>query len=335
MLVAYPARTMPFTDLPLDELRRYDPGHPAPEEFDEFWRTTLEEARARPIAASFVPVDTGLRAFDTFDVTFAGFGGQSGPGWLHLPAGVDEPLPAVVEYVGYGGGRGLPHERAAVGRGRLRPLRDGHPRPGLGVVGGDTPDPGRRRRPPSRLHDPRHPRPASYYYRRVFIDAVRAVEAARAHPLVDPARGRVTGGSQGGGIAIAAAGAGPGRGGRRCRTCRSSATSRGRRRSPTATRTPRSPATCKAHRDHVDRALRHAVLLRRRVVGRARPTAPALFSVGADGPISPPSTVYAAFNAYGGPKEIVEYPFNDHEGGGAFHEVAKLRWIADTLAAVG
>ena len=43
--------------------------------------------------------------------------------------------------------------------------------------------------------------------------------------------------------------------------------------------------------------------------------APALFSVGLMDDICPPSTVYAAFNAYGGPKEIREYPFNDHEGG--------------------
>ena len=70
------------------------------------------------------------------------------------------------------------------------------------------------------------------------------------------------------------------------------------------------------------------------VVGR-RATAPALFSLGLMDRITPPSTVYAAFHAYGGPKELVEYPFNDHEGGGAFHEVAKLRWVADTLAALG
>jgi cephalosporin-C deacetylase-like acetyl esterase len=43
--------------------------------------------------------------------------------------------------------------------------------------------------------------------------------------------------------------------------------------------------------------------------------------------VCPPSTVYAAFNWYGGPKEIREYPFNDHEGGEGFHDVAKLRWL--------
>jgi cephalosporin-C deacetylase len=48
--------------------------------------------------------------------------------------------------------------------------------------------------------------------------------------------------------------------------------------------------------------------------------------------ICPPSTVFAAFNAYGGsPKEISEYAFNRHEGGQAFHDVAKLRWLAERL----
>src|SRR5919106_1008268 len=49
--------------------------------------------------------------------------------------------------------------------------------------------------------DPKH-----YYYRRVFTDAVRAIDAARSHPEVDATQIAVTGGSQGGGITIAAAG---------------------------------------------------------------------------------------------------------------------------------
>ena len=48
--------------------------------------------------------------------------------------------------------------------------------------------------------------PEAYYYRRVFVDAVRAVEVLRGHARVDPARVAVTGASQGGGIALAVAG---------------------------------------------------------------------------------------------------------------------------------
>ena len=48
--------------------------------------------------------------------------------------------------------------------------------------------------------------PKSYYYRRVFVDAVRAIEAVRGLPEVDATRVAVQGISQGGGITLAAAG---------------------------------------------------------------------------------------------------------------------------------
>lgn len=45
----------------------------------------------------------------------------------------------------------------------------------------------------------------SYYYKRLYVDAVRAVSAAKQLPNVDPDRVGVHGASQGGGIALAVA----------------------------------------------------------------------------------------------------------------------------------
>ncbi len=59
-----------------------------------------------------------------------------------------------------------------------------------------------------------------------------------------------------------------------------------------------------------------------------RSTAPALFSVGLTDDITPPSTVFAAYNHYAGPKEIEVYEFNGHEGGGTHHLRAKLDFLA-------
>lgn len=72
---------------------------------------TLAEAREHPLEATFTAVDNGLGLISTIDLTFAGYDGAPVHAWLHVPAGERGPLPAVVEYVGYGGGRGPPHER--------------------------------------------------------------------------------------------------------------------------------------------------------------------------------------------------------------------------------
>ena len=115
------------------------------------------------------------------------------------------------------------------------------------------------------------------------------------------------------------------------RTCRSCATSRA-----STTLVDTNPygeivRYLKAHRDHTEQALRTLSYFDGAVLARSA-KAPALFSVGLMDDICPPSTVYAAFNAYGGPKEIREYPYNEHEGGQGFHDRVKLRWLAERVA---
>ena len=45
----------------------------------------------------------------------------------------------------------------------------------------------------------------------------------------------------------------------------------------------------------------------------------------------PPSTVFATYNAYAGPKEIEVYAYNDHEGGQAFQQARQLDWLRSVL----
>jgi cephalosporin-C deacetylase len=320
---------VPTFDLPLDELRAYTPALPEPPDFDAFWADTLDAARAHDLDVRAEPVDNGLVAVETWDVTYSGFDGHRVRGWLHLPAGASGTLPGVVQYQGYGGGRGLAHESilwAAAGYAHFVMDTRGQ---GSAWSTGDTPDPvGSAPAHPGFMTQgilDRH----AYYYRRVYVDAVRAVEAVRQHEAIDVRRVAVTGASQGGGISIAVAGLVPDIAAALpdvpflCDFPRAIAI------------TPNDPYTeithyLKVHRDHEAQALATLSYFDCAILGR-RATAQGLFSVGLMDEITPPSTVFAAHNAYGGPKSIAVYGFNGHEGGGPFHKVEQLRWMRGVL----
>ena len=171
-------------DLPLSELQRYRTTAAPPADLDAFWTATLDEARAAAGPTRAVRVDTPLRHITTYDVTFTGYAGQPIRAWLNLPADAAGPLPGVVEFIGYGGGRGLPSEWllwASAGYAHLVMDTRGQ---GGSWRGGDTPDPDPDGAGPSTpgfltrgvLN------PHSYYYRRLITDAVRAVDAASKLP---------------------------------------------------------------------------------------------------------------------------------------------------------
>ncbi|GGP45905.1 acetylxylan esterase [Streptomyces variabilis] len=318
---------MALFDLSLDKLRAYRSASTEPEDFDAFWSGTLEEARRFDLDARFEPVDTGLTTVEVFDVTFAGFGGHPVKGWLTLPAGAAEPLPLVVEFVGYGGGRGLPHEYLLwASTGRAHFVMDTRGQGSAWGGGGGTEDPVGS--------GPAFPgymtrgidAPETYYYRRVFTDAVRAVEAARSHPSTDASRTVATGGSQGGGITIAVGGLVPDLAGVApdvpflCDFPRAT------------TLTDRNPyreigSFLKTHRGRAA-DVRRTLSYFDGVHFAARGTAPALFSAALEDQTCPPSTVFAAFNAWAHEDKTIEvYDFNDHEGGGPYQEAAQLRWM--------
>jgi cephalosporin-C deacetylase len=327
---------MPQFDLAGQELVGYDPPLPAPGDLDAFWEQTLSETRAHDLQPVVSRAVSPLAVLDSFDVSWRGFGGDPIRGWLHLPAGRatgDGPLPAVIQYQGYGGGRGLVFENtfwAAAGYAHLVMDTRGQ---GSGWSTGDTPDPaGSAPAQPGfmtrGLTDPAH-----YYYRRVYADAVRAVEFMRTVDAVDGSAIAVTGASQGGGLSLAVAALADG-----VRAVMPDVPflCDFRRSSRVAMTNPYLEIVryLAAHRDHEERAFATLSYFDGAVLAR-RASAPALFSVALMDETCPPSTVYAAFNAYGGPKQIVSYPYNDHEGGEAFHRVRQAAWLAEQFSAQG
>ena len=170
-------------DLPLDELRGYRPERHEPADFDAFWSRTLGEARAHSFPARFAPFDAGLVAVEVFDVTFAGFGGDPIKAWLLTPVARDAALPCIVEYLGYGRGRGHPLEWLTwVSLGYAHLVVDLRGQGGQWSAG-ETPD-------PHPAGGPQHPGfltrgiedPEQFYYRRLITDcAGRRDRSRRGH----------------------------------------------------------------------------------------------------------------------------------------------------------
>ena len=303
----------------------------APADFDEFGSGQFAAARGVARAPAFAAVGaTGIRHAEVFDVTFSGFGGDPVKGWLLVPHEAAPRGAVIVEDIGYGGGRGDPLDWLPWScAGYVHLVMDSRGQGGDWRAA-DTPDPSDNGAPSAPgfltrgIADAR-----THYYTRLFTDAACAVEAARSHPAAQGLPLVTTGRSQGGGLAIAAA--------HLADDVRAAMPdvpflAHPRRAVDVTDKDPYQELTdyCRVHTDRVEAVFRTLSYID--VVNHAkRAHAPALFSVGLTDDITPPSTVFAAFNHYAGPKDIAVYEFNGHEGGETRHLRAQLDFLAAAL----
>jgi cephalosporin-C deacetylase len=301
-------------------------GQTEPHDFDAFWQRTLARTRAIDPAVTVEPRPTRLTTIDVFDVGFRGYGGDVVRAWLRMPRGAARPLAGVVQFTGYGNGRGhaLRDLRwAAAGYAHL--VVDAR-----GQGHGDTADPHEGDPSAGSYLTRGLGSPATYYYRRVYADAVRAVEVLRSLDVVRPEAVGVVGASQGGGIALAMCGLVP----------------------DLAFAVIQAPALCELNRAAVGATRLPYSLLAEHFAARRldvataldtlryfdgvnhakRAHAPALLSTGLADDMTPPTTVLPAFTAYAGPKRVVLWPYNGHEAGGDLDEENALEFVAETVA---
>jgi cephalosporin-C deacetylase len=324
---------VPWFDLPLDQLETYRTSTTEPDRLDDWWAERLGEARAAatPPKVSRYKEDV-YGTTEVFDVEFSGARGDRIRGWYLRPAGAgSSALPTVVNFIGYGGGRGVPTEhlaQPAVGFAAF--VMDTRGQGGNWTIGA-TGDPG------TAQDGPQYPgvmtrgiaQPETYYFTRLMTDAARAVEVAAELDGVDADRIGVGGASQGGGLSIAAAALEPDL----VKICQADVPflcDFARAIGQVDTYPYAEIANFLAqHDDLVSAALNtlryvDCALLARRV------QATSLFSVGLMDDVCPPSTVFAAYNEITAPKEIAVYRYGVHREPHRHHE-RRLRHLHDHL----
>lgn len=192
---------------------------PRPERFRAFWDAGLAAVRAVPLAPQAGPLQVfdraGIEAYNLasaclpadFDpaghrcasvesgkVSYAGIGGVRIHAWLAKPPGPG-PFPALLVLPGAGvGARPRPLEHA----------RHGYLAIDIQVHGHDVDLPAYPQ-VPGYFDGPVWEPAEDMYYRRIYLNAARAVDYLLSRPDVDPQRIAVVGGSQGGRLSLVVA----------------------------------------------------------------------------------------------------------------------------------
>jgi len=322
---------MPWYDLPAEQLADYRTSTREPAELDLWWQRQLDEARGAAAEPALTRYEAGAYApLEVYDAEFSGAGGDRIRAWYLRPAGGPE-AGVVVKFVGYGGGRDRPAEHVllpALGYALL--VMDTRGQGGRWSTGatGDHADGWHAGPENANVMTRGIARPEDYYYTRLFTDAVRAVETACA--LTGAERLAVTGISQGGGLAPAAAALVP----QLVAVCHADVPflcdiQRGITLAPEAPYTE-VPEFLAQQVDLVPAALDtlryvDCALLARRITARC------LLSAGLMDTVCPPSTVFAAYNEISAGKQIAVHPFTGHDVPGA-HVERQLRHLREFLA---
>lgn len=193
---------MPAMDMPLEQLKQYKGRSPKPDDYDAYWSKALAELDATAPDVELTPSAFQAPNAECYDMTFTGVRGARVYAKHLRPKGATGPTPAVLIFHGYSGSSGDWADKlnwvnlgfsvfAMDCRGQGGKSEDvggvkGNTLRGLFVRGLDS-------------------GPDHLTMRHVFLDTAQLARAAMAMPEIDADRVGVTGGSQGGALALVCA----------------------------------------------------------------------------------------------------------------------------------
>lgn len=316
---------MAYLDEKRKELEAWKPPLTRQPDFDRFWERTLAQAKAVPLRPERVPRAYPSPYVKVFDVAYNGFDETRIHGWLILPTFAGEkPLPCLIHYHGFTGDRGMPDQYMQwVTMGMAVLAVDCREQGGCtGNQAAYTSSGMVTNVVTKGILDP-----DEYYYRAVYMDCVKALDFAESCPEIDPSRLVVEGGSQGGalGMAVCALDCRP-----RLGIVNVPSNSNLEER---VTGRYGSFASVndylRRHPDDLEQAF--ATLSYFDTMNLAeRIRCPILASVGLCDPVCPAKCYFATYNRITAPKQIVLYPFNEHDGAGAVHMERELQFVRDS-----
>lgn len=188
-------------DISLEELKKYKPQLTKQADFEEFWEKSLKQLASVPVKYELTPYEYPVKGVKVYRISYLGFAAANIDGWLAVPD-IDGLIPGLVLYHGYNWAfDGHLHDTvnwALKGYASLQMLVRGQQGKSVDNIissSGFT----------AGWMTKGILSPEEYYYRAVYMDSVRALQVLASMPQVDASRIGVTGSSQGGGLTLAAA----------------------------------------------------------------------------------------------------------------------------------
>lgn len=307
------------------ELFSYIPPLTKAEDFDSFWKLTLEKTKCVPLNIEMHPYDYPSPYVTVYSISYNGFDDTRIHGWYLVPKfETKEKYPCLIHYHGFTGNRGKPADfmqwimmGVAVVSIDCRE-QSGETGNNAKYSSGST-----QNVTCKGINDK-----DEYYFRAVHMDCLKAIDFAYEQEEIDKEKIIIEGGSQGGALGMAVCALDP-----RPYLAMVDVPSNSNisKRVEMAWGSFASVTEyLKIYPDKTDKVLNTLSYFDTMNMAH-NIKCKVLASVALKDPICPAKLYFATYNRITSEKQIHIYPFNGHEGGMGTHNEIKLRFLRDNL----